>query len=119
MKQCTYNTGCYIEKIGGFHYEGVCESESKPCPYYEEVEKETKERSPVERRVMPPLLAEILKTFPLVEPDRIVEGPNGETLAEWWAYGYYFEIEHTPEGELEIMTKNDIGEIKHWVLKGA
>ncbi len=73
----------------------------------------------VERRVMPPLLAEILKTFPIVEPDRIVEGQNGETLAEWWAHGYYFEIEHTKDGGLEIMTKNDIGEIKHWTLTGA
>jgi hypothetical protein len=88
-------------------------------PREKEVKNETEGSDTVERCVMPPLLAEILKAFPLVEPDRVVEGPNGETVAEWWAYGYYFEIEHTHDGKLEIMTKNDVGEIKHWILTGA
>ena len=68
--------------------------------------------------VMPPQLAEVLKTFPLREPDRIVEGPNGEVLAEWHSAGSYFEIEYTPEGKLEIMTQLNC-EIKHWTLTGV
>ena len=69
-------------------------------------------------RVMPPQLTEVLKTFPLREPDRIVEGPNGEVLAEWHSAVSYFEIEYTPEGKLEIMTQLNC-EIKHWTLTGV
>jgi hypothetical protein len=67
-------------------------------------------------RVIPPQLAEVLRRFPLREPDRIVEGPNGETLAEWHGDDNYFEIECTPEGELEIMSQLDC-ETNHWTLK--
>jgi hypothetical protein len=82
-----------------------------------DAEKEKAERSPVERLAMPPALAEVLKTFPLREPDRVVEGPNGEILAEWHDDGNYFEIEYMPETIiLEIMTQFD-GETRHWVLK--
>ena len=80
-------------------------------------------------RVIPPQLAEVLRRFPLREPDRIVEGPNGETLAEWHRDDNYFEIECNPEGkinynqekeifegELEIMSQLDC-ETNHWTLK--
>lgn len=72
-------------------------------------------KSSVEERVMPPQLAEVIKKFPLREPDRVVEGPNGEWLAEWQMADNYFEIECTVEGKLEIMTRFD-GEFKHWDL---
>ena len=73
----------------------------------------------LKRGVMPPLLAEVLKTFPLREPDRSVDGENCDWLLEWHFDGdRYFEIEYTPEGQIEIMTQFN-GEIKHWTLTGA
>ena len=81
--------------------------------------KESEDNKPLQQRVMPPLLAEILKTFPLREPDRSVDGENCDWLLEWHFGGErYFEIEYTPEGRIEIMTQFN-GEIKHWVLKGV
>lgn len=65
---------------------------------------------------IPPKLAEVLKTFPFREPDRIVEGTGGEWLAEWHVENdNYFEIECTAAGKLEIMTYYG-GEACHWTL---
>ena len=69
--------------------------------------------------VMPPLLAEILKTFPLRQPDRSVSGGDCcNWLLEWHNGDDYFEIEYSKKGEIEIMTMVN-GETKHWTLKGA
>lgn len=69
--------------------------------------------------VMPPQLAKILKTFPLREPDRSVDGEDCcNWLLEWHDGEDYFEIEYTSEGQIEIMTMVD-GETEHWTLTGA
>lgn len=66
----------------------------------------------------PAPLVEVIQTFPLSKPDRIIKGQENEWLAEWHdVNGGYFEIEYTPKGQLEIMTKIDEGIIQHWSLK--
>ena len=103
-------------------HEAVCKFDDQVCPmecgHFADKNEQATSSVPFNEVLCPPQLAEVLKTFPLREPDRIVEGPNGEWLAEWHGDGNYFEIECFIPDKLEIMSQFG-GVIKHWDLTGA
>lgn len=63
------------------------------------------------------LLNDVLRMFPLGQPNRISVSEDGKVkIAEWQYLGRYFEIEDAGDGTLSLMVSID-DKCTHWILK--